>query len=242
RVELAGLAQAPLHRLRGTDPNWSFERFAALERRHGWRSTSFVMTAHPGPEDGPGPAASAAPPAHVVGAPARQGDEVGLHGSYTSCDDRSLLAAEKQDLEALLGKRVRGQRFHYLRMRWHRAVADLDVLELRYDSSLGYAERPGPRAGFSFPFPPWLLEQQRAAGVLELPLVLMDATLAEARYLGLTPEQGLVVAERELERLAAVGGCCAILWHNDRFDRVYGRGWDGVYAELLASIERRGGW
>src|SRR5262249_9974016 len=135
-----------------------------------------------------------------------------------------------------------GHRFHYLRMRWHAVVRELDRLELRYDTSLGYADRPGPRAGFSFPFRPYLLDEERPARLLELPLVLMDVTLAESRYLGLAPEQGLQVAERGIDTLAAAGGCAAILWHNDRFDRVYGRGWDGVYARLLERIEQLGGW
>jgi hypothetical protein len=32
-----------------------------------------------------------------------------------------------------------------------------------------------------------------------------------------------------------------VLWHNDRFDRVYGRGWGGVYEHLLDGIVARGG-
>jgi hypothetical protein len=70
----------------------------------------------------------------------------------------------------------------------------------------------------------------------------MDATLDEERYLGLTPDEGRQAVDRVLDDLGAVGGCASVLWHNDRFDRVYGRGWDGVYAHLLDGIERRGGW
>jgi hypothetical protein len=32
-----------------------------------------------------------------------------------------------------------------------------------------------------------------------------------------------------------------VLWHNDRFDPVYGRGWGGVYEHLLDGIVARGG-
>ena len=56
-TELAGLLEAPVHRLRHTDPNWAFERIAAIERAHGGRSTYFVMTGHTRPADGPAPAA-----------------------------------------------------------------------------------------------------------------------------------------------------------------------------------------
>ena len=77
--------------------------------------------------------------------------------------------------------------------------------------------------------------------ILELPLVLMDATLAEERYLGLSPEAAWAEVERVLDHLHDVGGCASVLWHNDRFDGVYGRGWDRLYDRLLDGIAARGG-
>jgi hypothetical protein len=242
RREAAGLAMAPVHRVRGSDPNWSFARVAELERRHGWTSSSYVLAAHRDPHDGAAPATYAARRAELVRGLLEQGDEVGLHASYTAAEEPAALAAERVDLEALAGRRLRGLRFHYLRMRWPDVVRTLDDLGLAYDTSLGYAERPGPRAGFSFPFPPWDLRREQPARFLELPLVLMDATLDEERYLGLTPDEGRRAVDQVLDALAAVGGCAAVLWHNDRFDRVYGRGWDRVYEHLLEGIEQRGGW
>ena len=69
----------------------------------------------------------------------------------------------------------------------------------------------------------------------------MDATLAEERYLGLSPEAAWAEIERVLDHLHDVGGCASVLWHNDRFDRVYGRGWDRLYERLLDGIAARGG-
>ena len=136
---------------------------------------------------------------------------------------------------------MRGIRFHYLRMRWHEVVGRLDRLGVEYDTTLGFSDRPGPRAGFSFPFRPWDHAAGRPASFLELPLLLMDATLAESRYMGLSPSRGRKEVDAVLDRLAATGGGAAILWHNDRFDPVYGRGWDGVYEHLLEGIAARGG-
>ena len=240
--EARGLAGVPLHRLRGSDPNWSFDRMAAIERRHGWCSTSFLLAAHRDPHDGAAPLTYARLRPRLAQTIRELGDEVGLHGSYRASEDPELLAVEKRDLEGHVRARVRGHRFHYLRMRFAEAARTLETLELVYDTSLGYAERPGFRAGFSFPFRPWDAGFRRPLRLVELPLVLMDATLAEDRYLGLSPDDGLRVAEGVLDRLAEVGGCASILWHNDRFDRTYGRGWDRVYARVLEGIERRGGW
>jgi hypothetical protein len=132
-------------------------------------------------------------------------------------------------------------RFHYLRMRMHEVVGRLDRLGVDYDTSLGFADRPGPRAGFSFPFRPWDHTVGGPAGFLELPLLLMDATLAEERYLGLSTAAARRAVDAMLDHLAAAGGGAAILWHNDRFDAVYGRGWSGVYEYLLDGIGARGG-
>jgi hypothetical protein len=241
RVEAAGLALAPLHRLRGSDPNWSHRRFAAAERRHGYRSTCFVLAAHRDPHDGAAPEAYAARRPRLVRELDRLGLEVGLHASYTCLADERLLASERAELAGLLGGPIAGNRHHYLRLPWHEGVRALDRLGFAYDSTLGYAERPGPRAGLSFPFRPWDVTVGAPLRILELPLVLMDATLAEERYLGLSPESAWDEVERLLDHLHDVGGCASVLWHNDRFDRVYARGWDRLYARLLDGIAARGG-
>jgi hypothetical protein len=44
-----------------------------------------------------------------------------------------------------------------------------------------------------------------------------------------------------LEQVAQSGGAVAILWHNNRFSRTYGRGWDRCYDRLLGWISGRGG-
>ncbi len=241
RIEAAGLALAPLHRLRGSDPNWSHRRFAALERRHGHRSTCFVLAAHRDPHDGASPEAYAARRARLVGELDRLGLEVGLHASYTCLADEALIAGERAELARLLGGPIAGNRHHYLRLPWHAGIRALDRLGFAYDTTLGHAERPGPRAGLSFPFHPWDVAAGTRLRILELPLVLMDATLAEPRYLGLSPEAAWPHVERLLDHLCDVGGCASVLWHNDRFDRVYGRGWDRLYARMLDGIAARGG-
>ena len=155
RVEVTGLARAPLHRLLGSDPNWSHDRFAASEQRHGFRSTCFVLAAHRDPHDGAAPEAYAARRARLVAELDALGLEVGLHASYTCLADERLVASERAVLAGLLGGPIAGNRHHYLRLPWHEGIRTLDRLGFSYDTTLGYAERPGPRAGLSFPFRPW---------------------------------------------------------------------------------------
>ena len=97
------------------------------------------------------------------------------------------------------------------------------------------------RAGLSHPYRPYDLAADRPLGMLELPLVVMDATLAEDRYLGLSADVGLERAVATLERAAQAGGTVSVLWHNDRFEPAYARGWDRAYDRLLEWVRERGG-
>jgi peptidoglycan/xylan/chitin deacetylase (PgdA/CDA1 family) len=240
-ADVVGLAAAPVRRLAGTDPNWSYERIAALEREHGGRSTYFVMAGHEHPADGPDPAAYDRLRPAIVAEVAAQGDEVGLHASYLTSERPELLAAERERLESLTGARVPGMRFHYLRHDTHATLPELERLGFAYDSSQGYGDAIGLRAGLSFPYRPFHLVERRPLDLVELPMAVMDATLAERRFLGLTPREGLERTLRLLERVAAIGGTVAILWHTDRFSREYARGWDRVYADVLEWVADRGG-
>jgi hypothetical protein len=240
-AELRGLAEWPAHRMRGTDPFWAFQRIREIEARHGARSTYFVMAGHTHPADGASPAAYDRVRPAIVREVLDQGDELGLHPSYEASERAELIEQQRSRLAELAGGPVSGVRFHYLRHRAHGSLAELDRLGFAYDSSHGYADRPGLRAGLSHPYRPFDLAADRPLHMLELPLAVMDATLAESRYLGLTPAEGLRRTVAVLERVAEARGTVAVLWHNDRFDRAYARGWDTVYERLLRWVVERGG-
>ncbi len=199
------------------------------------------MTGHTRPADGPAPAAYDHRRPAIVTQIAAQGDEIGLHPSYATSEQPALLAEEKARLEALTGEPTAGVRFHYLRHRTHDTLPQLAELGFRYDTSQGYAETPGLRAGFSLPYRPYDIATDRPLDLVELPLAIMDATLAEERYLGLDADAGLKRSVRLLEGVAEARGTVAILWHVDRYDPVYGRGWDRAYDRLLQWVVDRGG-
>ena len=233
--DVPALVRMPVHKLRGTDPNWRFREIVEGERERGASSTWFVLGAHRHPLDG----ASAVYErlrGQLLDTLRDLDVEVGLHGSYLAAEHESFLAEEKRTLGD-----VAGQRYHFLRVDPHRNLAPLERLGLRYDSSFGYGGALGFRAGIARPFRPWDFERERPFELVELPLAVMDATLAEPRYLGLDAREGLARATRVLERVAAAGGCVAVLWHMDRFGREYARGWDRAYDGLLGWVRDRGG-
>ncbi len=238
--EARGLALLPWSVVTRHDPNWAFDRIRRIEAARGGRSTHFLMAGHHHPLDGDGTAYDHVR-ARLADLLAAQGDEVGLHPSYTASDHPQRLEQERDALQQLIGAPVRSLRFHFLRHDPHATFVELERLGFALDTSHGYADRPGMRAGLSFPYRPYDLANDRPFDLIELPLAVMDATLSDERYLGLDPDAAYLRAVAVLERVAEIGGTVAILWHNDRFAGPYARGWDRCYERILDWVVARGG-
>jgi hypothetical protein len=239
--EATALAAAPVHRLRGTDPNWRFGEIVTEERRRGARgSTFFVLAGHHDPHDGAAPESYERLRPRLVETLLEAGAEVGLHGSYTAADDPARLGREKADLETLAGP-VRGHRYHYLRADPQRNLDVLADLGFAYDTTLGFPDAVGFRAGIAHPFRPWSFEREGPLDLVEIPLAAMDATLAEERYLGLTAKRAEPQLMALLDWAAENGGAFAVLWHPDRFDPLTSGGWDRLYSRVLEGVRERGG-
>jgi hypothetical protein len=173
---------------------------------------------------------------------AADGREIGLHASYRARDHTGGVSEQATSLaESIPSNTVlQGLRHHYLRTAPERLAAELRTAGLRYDSSIGWPSRPGLRAGTPYPYRLWDPER-REPGAWELPLALMDATLAEERYLDLDAEAAFAVAVETLEPVAEHGGAVAILWHPPSHHPRLSRGYGRLYRRLLGWIDERGG-
>jgi len=238
--EARALARVPLHKLRGTDPNWRFAEIVAEEREHGARSTFFVMAGHGHRADGAAPETYDRLRPQVVETLAEAGAEVGLHGSYLAAEDLDRLAHERAVLAQLHGPLL-GHRYHYLRVDPHRNLVPLQRIGFHYDTTLGFPDALGFRAGIAHPFRPWDFERNAPADLVEVPLAVMDATLAEERYEGLSAAAAKRRILALLDWAAEHGGGFSILWHPERFDPPSARGWDRLYFEVIDAVRERGG-
>jgi len=239
--ETAGLALAPVHKLRGTDPNWRFAEIVEETRRRGASgSTFFVLGGHRDPHDGAAPETYERLRPRMIETLLDAGAEVAVHGTYRAADDARLLAEEKERI-ASLGADVTGHRYHYLRVDPQRNLRALAELGFAYDTSLGFPDALGFRAGIARPFRPWDIEHDRPLDLVELPLAAMDVTLAECRYLGLSARAAWPRLERLLDWGAANGAGFAILWHPDRFDAPTSGGWDRLFYRVIDGVRERGG-
>ncbi len=142
------------------------------------------------------------------------GMEVAVHGSYTSSETEAGIASEFAALRRA-GFAPAGNRQHWLRFTLGRLIPALERAGVEYDSSLGWSDRIGFRAGASFPFPPYNFEEERPAKFLEIPLAVMDQSL---RSIG----GGKRAWYEEIAKLFAIsreypGSAIAVLWHPTAF-------------------------
>ncbi|NLE23607.1 MAG: hypothetical protein GX624_12640 [Actinobacteria bacterium] len=230
------------HLPRRTDPFWTFPLILDGEDARGVSSTFYVIARHTHRQDGNQPETYRRRIPEALKLVTSAEREVGLHGN--DADLRSLggLERDRHALSGRVGRAVEGIRYHYLRALYHDTLPMLDQAGFTYDTSLAFAEHEGFRCGCSFPFHPYRLADERPLDLVELPLAVMDGTLQEPHYRGLSAADAEPAAASVLVRALRSGGAVSLLWHNNRFDRRLSRGYDRVYWRLVDEALAHGAW
>lgn len=158
--------------------------------------------------------------------------KVGLHPSYFSMKDESLLKKEKERLEAITNTPMEKSRQHYLRFSLPETYQNLIDLEIKEDYSMGYASHVGFRASTCTPFYFYDLDFEIQTPLKVVPFALMDTTLND--YMGLTPRQSLGKIRELKNEVRAVNGTFVTLFHNESLSNyLRWKGWSKVYESML---------
>lgn len=147
-----------------------------------------------------------------------RGMEVGIHHSYTCLDAPDGLPQEMALFQSQ-GFSPRGGRQHWLRYTLDRLIPAAERAGLAYDTSIGYSENLGFRAGACFAFPPYNFEEERAATFLEIPMAMMDQAFPMQCE---SPQKSFQAAAALLSASRRLGwGGISLLWHPPAL----GEGW-----------------
>lgn len=162
-----------------------------------------------------------------------RGHEIGLHPSYNTYRTPQAIQQEAGRLKKICAEEGIqqsgwGGRMHYLRWEHPITMRAWNDAGMEYDSSLGYADRPGFRCGTSFEYPAF---DPICGEMLRLrirPLIAMDCTVIAPRYMGLGVGEAALAKFQQLKNSCRmVGGNFSLLWHNtelwnDAQRRLYG--------------------
>lgn len=164
---------------------------------------------------------------------AAAGCEVGTHG-IDAWHDSSMGREERGEVQRVTGEPGRGVRMHWLYFD-ESSHAVLEAAGFEYDSTVGYNETVGYRAGTSQAYRPIGARQ-----LLELPLHVMDTSLFYKQHLNLSPGEAKECVGRVVSQTEQVGGCVTLNWHDRSIAPE--RLWDEFYGDLVEELREKGAW
>jgi hypothetical protein len=161
------------------------------------------------------------------------GCEVALHGIDAWLDSDSG-GEEREELVRSVAGANGGVRMHWLFFD-EKSPEILDRGGFSYDSTVGYNETVGYRAGTMQAYRPL-----GAASLMELPLLVMDTALFYPDRRNLSNAHAEQVVWRILDDVARFGGAMTVNWHDRSIAPE--RLWDDFYLKLLRELKTRGAW
>ncbi|MGH7952825.1 MAG: hypothetical protein ACREFE_13035 [Limisphaerales bacterium] len=161
------------------------------------------------------------------------GHEIGVHG-IDAWRDCAAGHNEFRRISQLTGSSELGVRMHWLFFDGQSPVT-LEDAGFSYDSSIGYNETIGYRAGTTQAFKP--LQTVR---MLELPMHVMDTALFYPSYMNFTFRQAESAVSPLIHNVVHFGGALTVNWHDRSIAPE--RLWGDFYIRLLEKLETNGAW
>ncbi|MBS1644429.1 MAG: polysaccharide deacetylase family protein [Bacteroidetes bacterium] len=163
------------------------------------------------------------------------GDNTGMHPSYHSTEQPSLLEGEKKQLERILKRPISKSRQHFIRLQFPSTFQTLLRNDIQDDYSLGFPDQIGFRAGTGSPFFWYDLSQEVSTRLRLHPFVFMDTTAHF--YLGLTPKVAFEKLVEITNRLIALQSTLVTVMHNFSLgtDETW-QGWRPEYERFLEQM------
>ena len=161
------------------------------------------------------------------------GSEVGVHG-IDAWLDASSGQKELEEIRQVTADKKIGIRMHWLYFNEQSPVT-LEKAGFDYDSTVGYNETIGYRAGTSQVYKPL-----NASRLLELPLLIMDTSLFYPDRLHLTAAEAKERVDVIIENAIEFGGTVTVNWHDRSIAPE--RLWGDFYVNLVEDLKNRGAW
>jgi hypothetical protein len=212
------------------DPFDTFELQMQLQRKYNYEAIYFILLADYGPNDKNIPYNNR----YFKNLIRYLADyaEIGIHPSYASSFQPSLMVMETARLSKILKSEVEHSRQHFLKLNLPETYRNLINNDITHDYTMGYAEVPGFRASICTSFPFFDLDQDAPTNLMIHPFMVMDGTLHD--YMKLTPQKAISAIFELINEVKKVGGTFMPLWHNPALNEQGDwKGWLQVYISMV---------
>jgi hypothetical protein len=158
-----------------------------------------------------------------------------IHPSYQSHQSEDILSKEIKTLEKLTGKKILDSRQHFLKMRLPETYRQLLKAGIRRDYTMGYASKPGFRAGIAEPFPFYDLISEKRTRLVIRPFCIMETQYKD--YMKIGPAEALPLMKKMVSEVKMVNGLLITVWHDRNFATLPGEvSWKDTYKRLIKYI------
>ena len=159
----------------------------------------------------------------------------GLHPSWHSYGDASIVLKEKRILESILGKSINASRQHYLRFRLPESFELLQSIGISEEYSMGYGTINGFRASTSTAFNWFNLKNNEEAKLRIHPFCFMDAnSYYEQKQ---SPETSFNEMMAYYKACKKEGGTMITIFHNNFLGTGSAfSGWAGMYEKFIQEV------
>ncbi len=157
---------------------------------------------------------------------------VGIHPSYASNKDISILKREIEGLSLVLKKQITMSRQHFLKLNLPQTYRNLINLDITDDYSMGYASEIGFRASICSTYYFYDLEMDVETNLRIHPFCFMEGTLRD--YYNINAGKAMEFIRPLIDEVKKVDGTFISLWHNESLsDQKRWTGWKDVYEEMI---------
>ena len=158
--------------------------------------------------------------------------EVGIHPSYNSNLYTKKLKQEINKLSKVLNREITKSRQHFLKLQFPTTYRNLINLDITDDYSMGFAAKPGFRAGICSSFNFYDLDLDTETNLRVHPFTFMEGTLRD--YMEVEADEAMDIIKPLIDEVKAVNGTFISLWHNESLsnDKRW-VGWHTVYEEMI---------
>ena len=159
--------------------------------------------------------------------------KLGFHPSYSTATNPETWNKEFSLFKSIYDDNLSdtGGRQHFLRFQAPLTWRLWQDSGLGYDSTLSFADHAGFRCGICFEYPIYDVISRKQLSILERPLIAMDASVIDSRYMGLGySEKAFDYINQLKSNCKLYNGDFVFLWHNNRLQNNTEK---NFYKELL---------
>lgn len=166
-----------------------------------------------------------------------RGHFAGLHVSYDGAFDKEKMHREAEKFNEVCMKNEINTgsleaRHHFLRVSVPESWRLMEECGIKLDLSLSFADHAGFRCGVCYEYPLFDLLSGRRLKLREKPLIVMECSVIDERYMNLgVGEKSFEFIKSLMNTVTLFDGDFVLLWHNNRFE-------DAAERELYSSLLR----